>query len=238
MHNTAEIALDFVDQVIELDDDATVCDLLLKHARGLGFQDVAVCELPFSGRPMRLVCTWPAGFCKLYLTSLYQDDPLARHACETTEPFVWSQVSWDRSRGSRAQRVLDEAAAVGLEDGFIVPVIGVDGDQSALGLAGPRIQLNATDRHGLHLMCIFAHYAIWRRRSAVCGKRLDGRLSQAQQDALKYAMFGRLQDRAWEPSRFAAREVGEIHRSACARFGAGSVTEAGCIAFLRGEITP
>lgn len=236
-HKTTKIALEFVEQVIDLEDDGAVCDLLLQHARRLGFAEMAVCELPFVGRPLKLVCTWPDEFRQHYLEFFYQSDPLARHARGTTEPFVWSQVNWDRSHGSPEQRVLDEAARVGLEDGFVVPVIGVDGDQSAVGLAGPRIRLDADDRRGLHLMSVFAHYAVSRRRAAVSEKLSSATLPPTEQEALKQFVFGD-RCRSWETSRFSAREISEICHSARARFGARSLIEAGCIAFFRGEITP
>jgi LuxR family quorum sensing-dependent transcriptional regulator len=230
-----KVALEFIEQVVDLDDDAAVCDLLLARARDLGFENMVVCDLPASGRPAKFVATWPTAFRERYLAALYRDDPLARHARGTAEPFAWSEATWDRTPRSREQRVIEEAAEFGLEDGFVVPVIGIGADQSAIGLSGRRIRLDAGDRRGLHMMSIFAHYAIWRRRDAIRRMSPPHSLTEPQREALRYAVFG---NQNYFPHRFSAGEMCEISHSVCARFGARNIMEAGCLAFMRGELNP
>lgn len=235
--NFSKAALDFVDQVVDLYDHDDVCDLLLSCVRGFGFDHMALCDLPSSGRPAKLVATWPDAFRERYHGTLYRDDPLARHARGTVEPFAWSEATWDHSRGSREQRVMEEAAAYELEDGFVVPVVGIGGDQSVIGLAGRRMRLDAGDRNGLHLMCVFAHYAISRRRDAVGRMQVAEGLTAAQQDALRYAVFGQHPNSDRGSSRFSPSELCEISHTARTRYGARNTLEAGCIAFMRGEIS-
>ena len=233
-----KVALEFVEQVVELDDDEAVCDLLLRRARDLGFENMVVCDLPSSGRPAKFVATWPSAFRDRYLTALYRDDPLVRYARGTVEPFSWSEATWDRSPRSREQRVMEEAAEFGLEDGFVVPVIGIGADQSAIGLSGRRIRLDAGGRRGLHMMSVFAHYAIWRRRNAIRQMSFSGSLTELQRDTLQFAVFGDPSDSRGFPFRSAGAEMCEISHSVCAHFGARNIMEAGCLAFMRGEINP
>ena len=118
----AATALDFIEEVADLLDEAEIRDRLLLHAQKLGFSNMIVLDLPEPGQRLQVhLCNWPSDFYRRYFSHYYADDPLARHARGTTEPFVWSDVLWDGSRGSREQRVIDAAGEYGLEDGFILP---------------------------------------------------------------------------------------------------------------------
>lgn len=158
------IALDFVEEVTSARDDAAVSELLLGHCRKLGFEYLIICDLPMPGQSFKVqLCNWPPLLYARYSEHLYAHDPIARHAARHTEPFVWSDVHWDRSRNSPEQRVIDEVAEFGIEDGFVLPVVGINGEQSCLGLAGRRIKLCERDRGALHLMCLYVHHVVRRR---------------------------------------------------------------------------
>jgi LuxR family quorum sensing-dependent transcriptional regulator len=235
----ARVALEFVDQVAGLDDETAVRDLLLRHSRALGFDNLIVAELAQPGEPLEVhLCTWPQGFFDLYRSQLYRDDPLARHARATTEPFVWSDAAWDRSRGSPEQRVMDEAAAFGLEDGFVVPVIGVDGDQSVVGLAGRRGALEDHERRALHLMCVYAHHTIRHRRMVGARPASPVALSPVQQDCLAHLFMGRGAGAIGSRLGLPAAGVRRACRDAARILRVTNPVEAAVKAALLGEIHP
>jgi len=121
-------ALEFIDKVDAASGLDEIRLLLLRSARQFGFHSLIVCDVPVAGGPLDVhLCECPPGFFERYMArGYYAHDPLARHASQTTEPFLWSEVQWDHSRGSAEQLVMDEAAGAGLEEGFVVPIVGLD----------------------------------------------------------------------------------------------------------------
>lgn len=236
----ARIALDFVDEVTSVAGVTTAQDLLLEHTRGLGFDHLIVCDLPVPGQSFEAhLCNWPAAFFQHFCRSLVNHAPIMKHASRTTEPFVWSEVQWDRSRGSPEQRVMDEAAAAGLEDGFVVPVVGVKGDQSCLGLSGRPATLEDPDKRALHLMCLYAHHAARKRRTARArGESGNHSLSALQRDCLQYAFMGHNADAISERLPLSAGEVRSLSRRAANALGVFHPLEAAVRAAVLGEIRP
>ncbi|MCL4768399.1 MAG: autoinducer binding domain-containing protein [Hyphomicrobiaceae bacterium] len=234
----ADFALDFVDEVTASRDEPSIRDLLLRHCARLGFEFVIVCDLPLPGQTFAVQsCNWPQPLLDRYRERLHAHDPIARHAGRSIEPFVWSEVHWDRSRNSPEQRVIDEAAEFRLDDGFVVPIVGVEGEQSCLSLAGRRSRLQDGDRRALHLMCLYAHHAIRRRRkpdSALAEVALTG----AERDCLCYAFMGHEADSIARLTAFNSDEVRRACRRAAFVLGIAGSAEASVRAAVLGEIRP
>ncbi len=235
MGDVSKIALDFVDQVSDLDDESEVRELLLRYGRNFGFDYLIVAELPVRGMPQVHLSNWPREYFDYYCKYLYHDDPLARHARRTTEPFVWSEVQWDQSKGSPAQRVMDQTREAGLSDGFVVPILGARGDQSVIGLSGRRPVLNGPDRHAMHLMCVYAHHAIRSLRqdgSRACAREA----TEIERTVLAHRFLARdcsMMSALLGLSKVAIeRVVTDVYR----RFGATDVLQAACKARLAGVI--
>src|SRR5262245_3847606 len=136
-------ALDFIDATSGVNDSAQIRKALLGAIKKFGLRSFIVCDLPQPGQDLAIhLCDFPEGFIDHYVSHEHHaSDPLARHARQTTEPFLWSEVQWDRTRGSAAQHVMDVRAAYGLYEGFVVSIVGVHGEHSAIGLSGPRLTL-------------------------------------------------------------------------------------------------
>jgi len=235
----ANIALDFVDEVLTAGDEATVRELLLDHCRVLGFEHLIICDLPIPGQDFQVQhCNWPKLLYARYRERMQAHDPIARHAGWSTEPFVWAEVDWDHNKSSPEQRVLDEAAEFGLEDGFVVPVVGVNGDQSCLALAGRRTTLEESDRRALHLMCLYAHHVV-RRRHQKRGASDDRlRLTEVQRACLSYAFIGHDADAIAGRISLSADEVRRSCRDAARELHVAGPAEAAVRAAVLGEIHP
>ena len=229
------VALDFTDEVAQAHSSAEVQELLLAYARNWGFEYLMVCEIPAPGQPLNFkVCNWPKEFLQEWLRDLYRHDPLLRHAAQTTEPFSWSEVEWDRSRGSPEQRVMDAAAAHGLKDGFIVPIVGLDGEQSLVGLAGDRTMMLDQERRALHMMCLYAHHAI----DAIRKPPKPLIRKSVLRDCLAYAFIGQNADVIAERTSLSADEVRAAWRWAQDALGAEGPVEAAVKAAVVGAINP
>lgn len=234
----ASIALDFVDDIASAPDEPTVRDLLLRHCARLGFEFVIVCDLPLPGQSFAVQsCNWPQALLERYCDRLHVNDPIARHAGSRIEPFVWSEVSWDRSSGSPEQRVIDEAAAFGLHDGFVVPVVGVEGEQSCLSLAGRRACLTESDRRALHLMCLYSHYEIRRRHEPEAALPIPA-LSETVRDCLCYALMGHEAHAIAGRTRLSAEEIRSACREAASALRVAGTREAAVRAAVLGAICP
>jgi len=229
------LALDFTYKVLEARSGPEVQDLLLAFARSWGFEYLVVCDLPTPGQSFKVdVCNWPEDFLEECARDLFRYDPLLRHAAQTTEPFSWSEVEWDRSRGSPEQRVMDLAASYGLKDGFVVPVVGLDGEQSLIGLAGDRAKLLDQERRALHLVCLYAHHAIKAVRKPSKHRIQKGAL----QDCLAYAFVGLDTDAITERTSLSAGEVRAAWKRAQDDLGVRDPMGAAVKAAVLGAINP
>ena len=236
----ARVALDFVDDIASTSDVEAIRELLLDHSRKLGFDRLIVCELPVAGQSFQAyVCNWESGFFDRFRREMVKHGPIMKHASQTTEPFVWLDVEWDRSRHSPEQRVMDEAADAGMEAGFVVPVVGVKGDQSCLGLSGRAMALQDDERRALHLMCLFAHHAARQPRTEESAAACTGAgLTDAERDCLSYAFMGYDADGISERTVLSAGEVRALSRQAARWLGIESPAEAAVQAALLGKIQP
>ncbi len=235
MGDVSKIALDFVDQVSDLGDEFEVRELLLQFGRTFGFDYLIVSELPERGLPNVHLCNWPREYFDYYCKYLYRDDPLARHARRTTEPFVWSDVHWDRCKGSPAQRVMDQSTEFGLADGFVVPILGANGDQSAIGLAGSQARLEDSDRRALHLMCVYTHHAI--RSIRQDGSRTCAReLTAIERTVLTSRLLTRDYGMMSEVLGLSKMAIESVAAGVCRAFGVPDALQAACKARLAGAI--
>jgi LuxR family quorum sensing-dependent transcriptional regulator len=235
----SQAAFDYIENIADLDDEESIRDLLLKHSRTLGFDKLIVAELPKPREPLQVhLCNWPVGFFEVYRSHLYRYDPLARHANQTTEPFVWSEVHWDRSRSSPEQQLMSMAADFGLEDGLVVPILGLDGDQCVIGLSGRPGRIQPSDRRALHLMCLFTYHAIRRIRLAGEGAPLRRTLTATERDCLAFGLMVGDAHSISERVPLSASEVVRHSWRAARVAGAARPLQAAIEAVLNRELIP
>ncbi|MGX7708220.1 autoinducer binding domain-containing protein [Methylobacterium sp. Gmos1] len=156
-----QVTLDLVKEVKAAREPDEIVAVLTRAGRIFGYEHFAIAGLPRSagenlpGRP--LVMHWPAEWASRYVARGYvRHDPVVAEARRTTAPFLWSEIAIDRDA---ARRIMDEARAFGLGDGFCVPIHDLDGTESVVSFGAPRIDLSEEARSGLHLLGIYAHLA-------------------------------------------------------------------------------
>ncbi len=233
-------ALEFIDKVDAASGLDEIRLLLLRSARQFGFHSLIVCDVPVAGGPLDVhLCECPPGFFERYMArGYYAHDPLARHASQTTEPFLWSEVQWDHSRGSAEQLVMDEAAGAGLEEGFVVPIVGLDGAQSGIGLSGPRTSLSPDERGALHLMSIYAHHAVRKAaRPAGIARGCGSHITDLERECLTRTLLGETAPDIGDRLGLSQREVDIAQRVAARRLGVGTTIEAAAMAILCRDIS-
>jgi LuxR family quorum sensing-dependent transcriptional regulator len=124
----------------------------------------------------------------------YRHDPVAGYCFGTTEPYRWTDVPFDCSRGSAGARVMGEAAEHGLEDGFCVPAHDASGNQACITMAGGKLDLPPDALRAIHLVSLYAFGAA--RRSRAAEVQHQGRvLSEREQEVLRWIASGKS---AWE----------------------------------------
>ena len=133
---------------------------------------------------------WPREWRQRYgKRRYYLRDPMLAELYRTTEPFTWS-TAMARSTPSVDERaVMNDAAAAGMREGFVVPIYGIGGQVHAMTMSGSAPQ---TDKHScaeLHLVSIYAYAR---------AKQLKGRpggppiaLRRKEQQVLQWAAAGK-----------------------------------------------
>ena len=136
--------------------------LLLASIEPYGFSGCIIGQLTRPARGAHFATAlfgWPHDWYRRYLSEGYvKRDPVARHLKATSEPFLWSEVDWDPDRDPEGRRIMEEAREFGLEDGFVVPIPGIDWELNGVSMAGRPRPLDPSDRQILQLISIYAHH--------------------------------------------------------------------------------
>lgn len=100
---------------------------------------------------------WPAEWYERYTTQNHlPNDPVVAHVFKTSTPFIWSEVVVPEDR-PEAHEIMDEAASIGLTEGFVVPVFTLSGFQACVTMAGRSPCVQKHSRYMIHLAAIFAY---------------------------------------------------------------------------------
>ena len=191
-------AFQALDDIARLNDAGAVVATLSELTSRFGFKAFLITRMPRPGQrlePFVLLNGWPKGWYRRYMQeNHYRHDPVAGYCFGTTEPYRWTDVPFDRSRGSAASRVMSEAADHGLEDGFCVPAHDASGNQACVTMAGGKLDLPPDALRAIHLVSLYAFGAARRTRAAETGHRSQV-LSEREQEVLRWVAGGKS---AWE----------------------------------------
>jgi DNA-binding CsgD family transcriptional regulator len=155
-----------------------------------------------------------------YLASdLQQHDPIIKATKTALEPFFWSDALAGKDLDAGEKRVMDEASAFGLHNGFVTPMHNPDGSITAVLLTGERIDpLDPDLRSASHLMSLYFG-AMGRRLHRTGLRRRSVRLSPRQLDCLMWVREGKSSTDIGDILGLSARTVDEHVALACARLG-------------------
>jgi LuxR family transcriptional regulator, quorum-sensing system regulator BjaR1 len=173
--------------------------------------------------PYVLLSGWPEQWITHYLKSDFiHVDPVIRKVRQSTMPFLWSEAHYSAD-DRPAARVMNEAKAFGLSEGFAVPIISVDGAQAIVTFGAPHFDIPERHRRALHVVAIFAHSQIRDIRKAGSGSKPSPRkvhLSSREVECLRWAAAGKT---AWETSEIlhlSEQTVAQYMKSAAKKLGA------------------
>lgn len=178
---------------------------------------------------------WPIEWRARYRKRRYHlHDPMLRELYRTANPFTWSAVMQHSSPSPEAQHVMDEAADMGMRDGFVVPIYGIGGQVHAVTMAGRAPQLNDQGRAELHLISIYAYARAkqLKRRSGVPPISLRRR----EQQVIQWAAAGKTD---WEIARILGISESAAHKhieNIKRRMGVGTRVQAIVEAIRQGQI--
>jgi LuxR family transcriptional regulator, quorum-sensing system regulator BjaR1 len=227
-------ALDFIDKVEEVDTECGMLDILFQEMSAFGFTSFIVSGLPPRNASLAdytLLNGWPPDWFAQYAGKYYCDtDAIAIRARETVEPFFWNEVTPQITKGSAADRIMQEAREFGLHDGLLVPIFGLNGDQSVVSMAGQKIDCNAKSRGALYLMAMYAHNKISSlnaRASRTC-KKIDRAvgLSLRERECLQWIASGKTDWETGEILSISLNTVSAHIRNATAKLQAVNRTQA------------
>jgi DNA-binding CsgD family transcriptional regulator len=132
-----------------------------RHIRSLGFTYAMCLKVPEIDQDLSdclLLCSFPEEWIARYAGQDYvKHDPIVRELFRTYQPYTWSEVRARRSLTGIGQRILDEAAAIGATEGFVVPIYEASGYTGLVSIAGPGVEIAAEARNALALACIYLH---------------------------------------------------------------------------------
>ena len=97
----------------------------------------------------------PEGFDQRFITLNYGvTNPISRRARQSDEAFFWHDVTYDKSANPEGHEVMEDAARVGLTDGYCVPVRLPEGGRGLVSFLGGHVPLEDQDRLALQAVML------------------------------------------------------------------------------------
>lgn len=201
----SQIAFDFIEHCRADSRADTVLAKVASCAKDFGFPHFILAGLPFQHERFErfvLLNHWPREWYERFVQSSYFPlDGVGQWAMRTSKPFTYGEVPDALRFPDPARKVRAEAAAFGLADGFVVPMLLAGSRHAALSFSCPtRCDLRPQHRVALHLIAVYAgaciHDADKSATPHSCAAGC-GRLSAREREVLAWAAAGKS---AWETS--------------------------------------
>lgn len=164
----------------------------------------------------------------------YLNDPILNELHRTAEPFTWSEAM-ARSPLSRPELlVMNEAADLGMSEGFVIPIYGVGGKVHAITMCGRAPRTDNRARAELHLFSIYAYARAKQLRQRHGTPSIS--LRRREQMALQWASAGKTD---WEIGQILGISASAAHKhieNVKQRLGVGTRVQAIIEAIRQGHI--
>lgn len=195
-------AFDIVDRLRALSTIAELEHAFFEIAGQSGACAFIICDIPPGCAPgAREIHSsgWHPEWERKYLENRYAEiDPVPNSVNSHTEPFFWHDLTRTIPDATKGAVVMHEARAeFRMQDGFCIPIHGLDGVAGLVSLAAEERtwSLSRQEQAALHLIGLYAYEAVRRiKRPSPLGAV---RLSRRERDCVRWLAEGKT---AWETS--------------------------------------
>lgn len=178
---------------------------------------------------------WPEGWLKRYAEQRYQlVDLILQRMNLSAEPFRWHEALADAT--TNARKMMNEARAFGLADGFAVPLYGVDGSAIGISLGGERYDLSKRDEAALHMAVIYFHARLARLRLSTEAPRKVARLTPRERECLSWVAAGKTDWEIAQILEISEQTAHEYVQNAISKLNAATRAQAVAVAILTRQI--
>lgn len=195
-------ALDFIDKLRYAESQEDITAELGRLADRFGFTSFCVAGIPDPGTRFDgylMISGWTDDWRDRYLENDYfNHDPVVTKLRQTATPFLWSEAVTGLVLPPTGKRIMDEAASVGMADGFCVPIYAPHGFQAAVSFGAPAIDIDLSKKSALHLASIHAHNRAREVLGAIERVPDDVGLTPRELECLKWCAAGKT---SWEISQ-------------------------------------
>ncbi|NOT42938.1 MAG: hypothetical protein HOP13_20865 [Alphaproteobacteria bacterium] len=133
---------------------------------------------------------WPEDWRQRYTERRYYvRDPMLQELYRTADAFTWRTILNSRRYSEADRKIVFDAAAWGMREGFVIPLYGIGGQVHAITMAGPTPRIDSEARSELLLMSIYAYG----RAKRLAGRQLDPvpLLKPREREALQWVAAGK-----------------------------------------------
>jgi LuxR family quorum sensing-dependent transcriptional regulator len=222
-------AFDFIDKLDNLPAIQDVIDKMAKSFALFGFENFIITGLPNLKErfdQVVLLKKWPLGWFDIYAKEDYvRVDPVIRLCRSTVQPFEWSEAPFDREREHRAAEVMDRARDFRMQNGFCLPIHGINGYEACFSMSGVDLDLSSRTKPALHLMAMYA-FERARQLLAPFPHPSASLLTPREREALMWAAAGKSAADTADILGITERTVTAHIVSACQKLDATNKTQA------------
>ncbi|WP_246179608.1 LuxR family transcriptional regulator [Microvirga thermotolerans] len=223
----AKEAFAFIEGLDLLTAPESVVDAMEASFSRFGFENFIVTGLPHPDQRIErlvLLKKWPVEWYRLYTARSYdRHDPVIRLCRQTVQPFEWSEAAYDPVSEPLAAQVMNQAREFGMQEGYCLPIHGLNGYEACLSMSGRRLDLNPQTKPAIHLM---AMYAFERVRQILAPPLHANPLTARERETLRWAAAGKSALDTGTIMGVTERTVTAHIASACQKLGAVNKTHA------------
>jgi LuxR family transcriptional regulator, quorum-sensing system regulator BjaR1 len=185
--------LDFIATLEKRETADDAWSLFMEFSAEFGLEFGGLADLPGPGERLEdttLCLSWPEEWRNRYFERGYlRNDPAQLHLAHGADPYTWSEILAFPEYTKSQRRIVHEAGEFNMNEGFLVPILGLGTGIAMISVAGSNRNLGLRQRAELHLAAIYTHAqvrALSKRRT-----RPLPSLSVRERECLQWAAAGK-----------------------------------------------
>jgi LuxR family quorum sensing-dependent transcriptional regulator len=199
--------LSFIETLKRANSTAEVCGALIDVTRGFGVGTVLAGVMPGPGAHARaeelesrvLLWDWPKEWFDHYAALNYiETDPVISYLRNFRRPVQWDKAMRTVGGNRAGEQVFSEARAFGLNDGYAVPMLTIEGDIVMISLGGEEVDFDQSATDVISLLATFAAGRALEVSSRTTAYAARPELSERERECLRWAAVGKSE---WEISQ-------------------------------------